>query len=234
MSWHPVLSLQTQSSSLGSGWELERFWSLPAQHHELCSVVGVVRKHWLLQRSFRRREFDSETLEGAWALELSAALGIYRGLCVRAVQVGTDVEQPSVRSLSTSVCLWGCGCGHRGLRNESVWALGAAKVPAWPTKGSGVHVPGRDPAVLLSSVPQPRNTSTVSWSDRSSTSICSSMSTFTSMEEMLPKGAAETEAREKVSDSARQRAPTALCRQDPGEGTEFYLLVRAPRKSTFP
>lgn len=61
--------------------------------------------------------------------------------------------------------------------------------------------------MLLSSVPQPRNTSTVSWSDKSIMSICSSMSTFTSMEEMLPKGAAETEASEKVSASARRRAP---------------------------
>lgn len=26
---------------------------------------------------------------------------------------------PSMRSLSTNVCLWGCGCGQRGLRNES-------------------------------------------------------------------------------------------------------------------
>lgn len=94
-----------------------------------------------------------------------------------------------------------------------MWAQqGQEGLPAWPTKGLGLHIPGRDPATLLSSVPQPKNTSTVSWSDRSSTSICSSMSTFTSMEEMLPKGAAETEASEKVSDSARQRAPSALCR----------------------
>lgn len=97
---------------------------------------------------------------------------------------------------------------------------GQEELPAWPTKGLGLHIPGRDPAMLLSSVPQPRNTSTVSWSDRSSTSICSSMSTFTSMEEMLPKGAAETEASKKVRDSARQRAPSALCRQDPEVGDQ--------------
>lgn len=86
-----------------------------------------------------------------------------------------------------------------------MWAL--ERLPAWPTEGSGLHIPGRGPATLLSSVPQPRNTSMVSWSDRSIMSICSSMSTFTSMEEMLPKGAAETEASKKVSASARQRAP---------------------------
>lgn len=76
-------------------------------------------------------------------------------------------------------------------------------------KALGLPVPG--PELLLSSVPQPRNTSTVSWSVRSIMSICSSTSTFTSMEEMLPKGAAEREASKKVSarQSARQRALVA-------------------------
>lgn len=71
--WFPC---RPQPSSLGSSWEVERFCSLPAQHNELCSMVGtlgVVTRHWLLQRSFGIREFDPRTLEGAWALLSSAA-----------------------------------------------------------------------------------------------------------------------------------------------------------------
>lgn len=88
-------------------------------------------------------------------------------------------------------------------------------------KALRLPVPGRGPELLLSSVPQPRNTSTVSWSVRSIMSICSSTSTFTSMEEMLPKGAAEREANKKVSASARQRALIAcgarsVCPTDAG------------------
>lgn len=50
--------------------------------------------HWLLQRNFGTREFDSQTLQGAWALQSSAAQGIYRDLYVWTVEVDTDVEQP--------------------------------------------------------------------------------------------------------------------------------------------
>lgn len=41
-------------------------------------------------------------------------------------------------------------------------------------------------ATLLSSPPELRKTSKASWSDMSIKSICSSMSTFTSIEDMLP------------------------------------------------
>lgn len=117
------------------------------------------------------------------------------------------MDQPRVRSLQPhrpqhQVSVFARGCvdlhaGWPGLRNKSEWALGTGRALSLASKRLRLHVPG--PATLLSSVPQPRNTS---WSDRSIMSICSSMSTFTSMEEMLPKGAAETETSEKVSAGA--------------------------------
>lgn len=54
--------------------------------------------------------------------------------------------------------------------------------------GAFVHLPMTGEAALLSSPPECRNTSRASWSDMSIRSICSSMSTFTSMEDMLPIG----------------------------------------------
>lgn len=93
-----------------------------------------------------------------------------------------------------------------GLKKKLVKMLKAGRAPSLDHKGL---IPVRGSETLLSSVPQARNTSTVSWSDRSIMSICSSTSTFTSMEEMLPKGAAETEVSKKVNASVRQRAPIA-------------------------
>jgi len=94
-----------------------------------------------------------------------------------------------------------------GLKKKLVEMLEAGRVPDLDHKGLRLLIPVRGAETLPSSVPQARNTSTVSWSDRSIMSICSSTSTFTSMEEMLPKGAAETEVSKKVSASVRLRAP---------------------------
>lgn len=60
-----------------------------------------------------------------------------------AVEVDTDVEQPSMRSLqphrpSPNVCLWvgvDLPTGWPGLNNESVWAWGAGRASSLAHKG---------------------------------------------------------------------------------------------------
>lgn len=221
-------------SSLGSGWAVEGSCRLPSQCSVLCSLVGnweITTRHWLLQRSFRTRELAPRALESAWVPPLSSVQGICRGLNLWAAEGDTGMDQHRVRSLQphrpqhqVSVFVQGCVDLHArwpGLRNKPEWALGTRRALSLASKRLRLHVPG--PATLLSSVPQPRNTSMVSWSDRSIMSICSSMSTFTSMEEMLPRGAAETEASKKVSAGARQRALPALCRQHHEERTSLAM-----------
>lgn len=71
-----------QLSSLGCGWVVERFCSLPAQHNGFCSMegtLGVVIRHWLLQRGIGTREFDSQTLGGAFCLLQHKE---FRGICM--------------------------------------------------------------------------------------------------------------------------------------------------------
>lgn len=126
---------------------------------------------------------------------------------------------------SVSLCTQVCGSARRVARAEEQVGVGTGdREGSQPGQQMLIlHIPG--PATLLSSVPQPRNTS---WSDRSIMSICSSMSTFTSMEEMLPKGAAETEASEKVSTGAGkghwQPCAGSTQRREPALPwrTEFY------------
>lgn len=56
-------------------------------------------------------------------------------------------------------------------------------------------------SAVLSSPPEFKKTSRASWSEMSIRSICSSMSMFTSMDDMLPMGSGKTRAREKVTPS---------------------------------
>lgn len=76
--------------------------------------------------------------------------------------------------------------------------------------------PATGEAALLSSPPECRKTSRASWSDMSIRSICSSMSTFTSMDDMLPIGSGHKERRWDLSQRAAERSSKGL---SPGRHT---------------
>ena len=72
-----------------------------------------------------------------------------------------------------------CGTVRNSASNVFSMLVWRLSLPVLPSPGE---------AALLSSPPECRKTSRASWSDISIRSICSSMSTFTSMEDILPIG----------------------------------------------